>query len=225
MYVGIVRFPGSNCDFDTLRWFRMHGHSAEFVWHKDQKMRAWDILVLPGGFAIGDRRYERATGAFTIDPGAQALNSPVMDAVRAYANAGRPVLGICNGFQILVHAGLLPGALAQNVSGLFFCGSVPCRVEGSSFFRSPKLFGNTFSIPVAHGYGRYVVDDSLYQTLLSRGQIFLRYAGGNPNGSCHDIAGVSNEAGTTFGMMPHPERMRDSRPFMEALEDYVKRNA
>jgi phosphoribosylformylglycinamidine synthase len=217
----VVRFPGSNCDFDTLRFFRRFGHEAEFLWHEERSIPRADIVVLPGGFAFGDRVYRRATSAYAIDPGVQALKTPVMGALRAYARRGGPILGICNGFQILVHAGLLPGTLARNASGRFFCDVVPCTLASQSFFGDTRLLGKTMDIPVAHGYGRYRLPAAERVKLEREHRIFLRYAGENPNGSDGDIAGVVNESGTIFGMMPHPERSRDARAFMRAIENYV----
>ncbi|MDP2593735.1 MAG: phosphoribosylformylglycinamidine synthase subunit PurQ [bacterium] len=217
----IVRFPGSNCDFDTLRFFRRFGHEAEFLWYKERSIPRVDLVVLPGGFAFGDRVYARATDAYVIDPGVQALQTPVMGALRTYAKRGGTILGICNGFQILVHAGLLPGALVRNVSGKFFCDIVPCTITGQSFFGDTRLAGKTIGIPVAHGYGRYRLAAPERAKLERENRIFLRYARENPNGSDDSIAGVVNESGTIFGMMPHPERSRDTGVFMRAIEKYV----
>lgn len=221
MKVGIVRFPGSNCDFDVLKFFRRYGHTADFIWHKSTKILNWDLLVLPGGFAFGDREYEKATGKFFTNPGAQALRSPVMKIVQRYAERGRPILGICNGFQILIHAKLLPGSLLQNTSREFYCDFVQCSVEGQSFFRNRMMLGESYEIPVAHGYGRYHIGLEEYKELEANGQIFLKYSKHNPNGSYENVAGVSNREGTIFGMMPHPERMSDSTHFIKAIEQYV----
>ena len=132
--VGIVRFPCSNCDFDALKFFQRFGHKSFFIWYKDTKLPKLDLLVLPGGFAFGDRVYKKATGKYIIDPGEQALSSPVMKLVRQAAEKNIPILGICNGFQILVKAGLLPGKLVQNKSRKFFCDFTKCEVIGPSFF-------------------------------------------------------------------------------------------
>ncbi len=118
--VGIVRFPCSNCDFDTLKFFKNFGHKPEFIWHTETKSKPFNLIVLPGGFAFGDRVYKKATGKYSIDPGAQAIKSPVMEIVYQAAKSGRPILGICNGFQILTQAGLLPGKLVQNKQKKFF---------------------------------------------------------------------------------------------------------
>ena len=222
MKVGIIRFPGSNCDLDTLNFFIRSGHAAEFVWYKDTHKLHYDLLVLPGGFAFGDRSYAKATGDYRIDPGALALRSPVLTAVKSAAAAGVPILGICNGFQILVKAGLLPGKLERNSSGKFFCDYVACRVAGASFFGDDAMRNKKFTIPVAHGYGRYTVTARERKKMELNGQIFLTYAGFNPNGSVADIAGVCNEQQTIFGMMPHPERSPDAEYFMRAIENYLE---
>lgn len=222
--IAIVRFPGSNSDFDTLRFFQRGGHNPKFLWHQETKPPKVDLLILPGGFAFGDRVYEKATGSFHLDPGVQALNSPVMKVVSEWADDGRPILGICNGFQILVHVGILPGKFLQNESGQFFCDDVDCRMEGKSFFGDQSMVGNVYRINVAHGFGRYQVDSVEYKNLDSNGQIFLRYHGFNPNGSDQGIAGVTNREGNVFGMMPHPERTDPTTRalFLEAIEKYAK---
>lgn len=224
MKVGVVRFPGSNCDFDALNFFKKFGHKAEFVWYKDTTLPHYDVLVLPGGFAFGDRLYTKATGRYRIDPGALAVRSPVLRAIKQAARSGMPILGICNGFQILVKAGLLPGKLIQNYSKKFFCDYVRCRVGGTSFFGDESLVDKTFTIPVAHGYGKYVIQKNELKQLEKNGQIFLKYAKFNPNGSVAHIAGVSNAEKTIFGMMPHPERSSDGMYFIQAIEKYVAKN-
>lgn len=222
--VVVVRYPASNCDFDTLRFFRRAGHNAEFLWHKETKTPNADLLFIPGGFAFGDREYERATGEFTIDPGAQALRSPVMKVIDQWANDQRLIIGVCNGFQILTHADLLPGKLLQNKSEHFFCDDVDVTVEGRSFLGKQDMLGNTYRINVAHGYGRYFTTLQEYKELARSGQIFLRYQGFNPNGSFEDIAGVCNKEGNIWGMMPHPERTDPvtRQIFMGAIENYVR---
>ncbi|MBI3572061.1 phosphoribosylformylglycinamidine synthase I [Candidatus Kaiserbacteria bacterium] len=221
--VAVLRFPGSNCDFDTLRFFRRFGHEAEFVWYRDKEIPPADLIVLPGGFAFGDRSYRRATGAYAMDPGVLAVRSPIMPALRAAAKRGRPILGICNGFQILVHAGLLPGKLVQNKFGKFFCDTVACTVTGQSFFGDTRLLGTKFDIPIAHGYGRYRLPAKERRALEKAERIFLRYGPANPNGSDDCIAGVANETGTIFGLMPHPERSKHPELFVRAIERYVHR--
>ena len=223
MRVGIIRFPGSNCDFDTFGFFKKFGHSPEFIWHKETKAKNWDLLVLPGGFAFGDRVYVKATHNYTIDPGELALRSPVMKIVFHFARKDLPVLGICNGFQILVKARLLPGELKQNSSKRFFCDFTHCRVVGKSFFDNVQMINKTYLLPVAHGYGKFEVSKRKYEDLKGNGNIFLEYVKSNPNGSFKNIAGVRNNKGNIFGLMPHPERNPDGKFFMTALEKYVSK--
>lgn len=222
--VAVVRYPGSNCDFDTLKFFRKNGHNAEFLWHEETTVPKADLLVLCGGFAFGDWEYEKATDIHTINPGAQALKSPVMKVIYKWANEGRPILGICNGFQILCHAGILPGKLEQNDSKKFFCDDIDVAVEGRSFFNSHPIHGNVYHINVAHGYGKYVTTPEEYTDLITNEQIFLRYHGINPNGSLDDIAGICNKKGNIWAMMPHPERtdQETQRVFLEAIKNYVR---
>mgnify|MGYP001558949249 CR=1 FL=1 len=222
--VGIVRFPGSNCDFDTLNFFKKAGHGAEFVWYREIKIPHYDLLVLPGGFAFGDRLYTKATGQYRIDPGALAVRSPVLKAIRGAARSGLPILGICNGFQILIKAKLLPGKLLRNNSKKFFCDYVACKVVGGSFFGDKSMQHKSFTIPVAHGYGKYVVSKNEREKLERNEQVFLKYVKFNPNGSVANIAGVSNFQGTILGMMQHPERSPDAKYFMRAIEKYVEQN-
>ena len=223
MRVGIIRFPGSNCDFDTFGFFKKFGHSPEFIWHKETKAKNWDLLVLPGGFAFGDRVYVKATHNYTIDPGELALRSPVMKIVFHFARKDLPVLGICNGFQILVKARLLPGQLKKNSSTRFFCDFTHCRVVGKSFFDNVQMINKTYLLPVAHGYGKFEVSKRKYEDLKGNGNIFLEYVKSNPNGSFKNIAGVRNNKGNIFGLMPHPERTPDGKFFMTALEKYVSK--
>lgn len=222
--VAVVRFPGSNCDLDTLRFFKREGHNTDYLWHNDTETPEADLLVLPGGFAFGDRVYQKATGRFNIDPGVQALQSPVMEVVRRWAGDGKLLLGICNGFQIMTHARLLPGSLEQNTSGQFFCDDVDLSVEGRSFLGESTMVGNIYKVNIAHGYGRYVTTPEEYQEMMAKGQIFMRYHGVNPNGSMHNIAGITNEMGNVVGMMPHPERadVETRNIFMGAIEKYVR---
>ena len=223
MQVGIIRFPGSNCDFDTFNFFKRFGHKSRFIWHKDTKLPDIDLLVLPGGFAFGDRFYKKATAKYIIDPGAMALGSPAMQIVFLAAEKKLPILGICNGFQILVKAGLLPGRLVRNVSENFFCDYIKCKIVGNSFFHDEALQNKIFIVPVAHGYGKYVIGKKELQVLEKNGQIFLKYANFNPNGSVDNIAGVSNKDGNIFGMMSHPERSPDGKYFIRAMEKYVRK--
>lgn len=207
--VAVVRYPGSNCDRDSLNFFQRYGHKADYLWHKETKSPQADLLFLPGGFAHGDRRYKQVTGDYEIDPGVQALQDPVMDVIKNWAASGKKILAVCNGFQILTHAKLVPGTLEQNESGKFFCDDVDVVVSDRSFFNDPSMLNQVYRINVAHGYGRYSISDSGYQQLIENNQIFLRYHGLNPNGSRDDIAGVTNKEGNIFAMMPHPERITD----------------
>ncbi|HXF95903.1 MAG TPA: phosphoribosylformylglycinamidine synthase subunit PurQ [Gemmatimonadales bacterium] len=195
--VAVVVFPGSNCDADTLEAARAAGAEAHFVWHRDTDLGGADIVILPGGFSYGD--YLRA--------GAIARFSPVMAAVAAHARAGGPVLGICNGFQILCEAGLLPGALMRNANLRFLSRPVRVRVESADTpFTRLYRPGEELVLPIAHGDGRYVADARTLAQLEAAGQVVWRYLGENPNGSAHDVAGVTNAQRNVVGIMPHPER-------------------
>ena len=201
MKVAVVRFPGSNCDADAWHAARDAGHAVDFVWHRSTDLGGADLVVLPGGFAYGD--YLRA--------GAIARFSPVMKAVEAHARAGRLLLGICNGFQVLCEAGILPGALARNAGLSFVCRWVTVRVEVTNTpFTARYRRGATLRLPVAHGEGRYVADPGTLDRLESEGRIVFRYAGDNPNGALRDIAGITNEGRNVVGMMPHPERAAEA---------------
>jgi len=202
----VLVFPGSNCDHDAYHALKhVVGVGAEFVWHKEASLSGFDAVVIPGGFTYGD--YLRT--------GAMAKLSPVMEAVRGFAAAGGPVIGICNGFQILLEAGLLPGAMIVNESLRFVCDYVHLRTETdrTPFTRGiPR--GRVLKIPVAHYQGNYYAGEKTLSALEAKGQVVFRYcdAGGeatpeaNPNGSARNIAGICNEAGNVLGMMPHPER-------------------
>jgi len=209
MKFAVVRFPGSNCDQDCVAAINaLAGASADYVWHKDSSLEGFDAVVLPGGFSYGD--YLRC--------GAIARFSPVMKSVKAFAAAGGPVIGICNGFQILCESGLLPGALVRNRGLHFVCEHVFLRTERTdSKFTNAIAPGQILNIPVAHGEGCYFADDETLAALNRNGQILLRYSdalgeitdASNPNGSRENIAGIRNEAGNVFGLMPHPERACD----------------
>jgi phosphoribosylformylglycinamidine synthase I len=201
MRFGVVVFPGSNCDHDA--WFALShnlGQQAEFIWHDAASLGNVDAVILPGGFAYGD--YLRC--------GAIAKFSPVMSAVRKFAEQGGLVLGICNGFQILVEAGLLPGALLRNRDLKFVCRTVTVRVENNATpFTSSAHPGQILRIPVAHGEGCYFADQRTLDQLERDRRVVLRYVD-NPNGSLRDIAGICNERGNVMGLMPHPERAADA---------------
>jgi phosphoribosylformylglycinamidine synthase subunit PurQ / glutaminase len=200
MRIGVVVFPGSNCDHDAWYAFSHNlGRPGEFVWHDSTSLGDVDAVVLPGGFSYGD--YLRC--------GAIAKFSPVMTAVKRFAAEGGPVLGVCNGFQILVEAGLLPGALLRNGDLKFVCRDVTLRVEttGSPFTCGAQQ-GQLLCMPVAHGEGRYFADERTLDLLDAEDRVALRYVD-NPNGSLRDIAGILNEKRNVMGMMPHPERAAD----------------
>jgi len=195
--VAVVRFPGSNCDADALHAARLAGHAAEFVWHRETGLGGADVVVLPGGFSYGDY----------LRPGAIARFSPVMQAVIAHARMGGPVIGICNGFQILCEAHLLPGQLVRNAGLAFVCREVTIRVESTATpFTARYAAGQILRMPVAHGDGRFVADEPTLDRLEDEGRVVFRYVGSGPNGALRDIAGIRNEAGNVLGMMPHPER-------------------
>jgi phosphoribosylformylglycinamidine synthase len=203
--VAVVRFPGSNCDFDTLRAAERAGTNAYFVWHRDADLRGADVVLLPGGFSYGD--YLRS--------GAIARFSPVMQAVQRHAQASGPVLGICNGFQILCEAHLLPGALMRNAGLTFVAKPVDVIVErANTVFTSAYDAGARLRLPVAHGDGRFVAGEDTLRELEAEGRVVLRYVPAtegspyqpNPNGSANHIAGICNAAGNVVGIMPHPER-------------------
>lgn len=202
MKFGIVTFPGSNCDYDTMRGVvDVLGEEGVYLWHKDHDLKGVDVVVLPGGFSYGD--YLRA--------GAIARFSPIMSEVIAHARRGAPVLCICNGFQIACEAGLLPGALLRNQSLQFVSAPVTMRVENNdTMFTSAYERGQHITMPVAHGDGRFTADRNTLDELEGEGRVVLRYVDGNPNGAERDIAGIVNDRGNVFGMMPHPERAMDS---------------
>lgn len=198
---GVVVFPGSNCDDDALQAVRRGLHQdAEFIWHGSENLGGADVVVLPGGFAYGD--YLRT--------GVIASHSPVMKAVKRFAAGGGMVLGVCNGFQILLEAGLLPGAMLPNRGSHFVCKPVQLRVENNATpFTSTYKQEQLVTMPIAHGEGNYVCDDLTLHELRARDQIVFRYLD-NPNGSLDDIAGIVNREGNVMGMMPHPERAADA---------------
>ena len=206
MTFAVVVFPGSNCDHDAhYAVEHVLGQRAEFVWHKDTSLRGADVVILPGGFSHGD--YLRT--------GAIARFSPIMAAVRAFADAGGPVLGVCNGFQILLECGLLPGAMLRNQDVKFHCEFVGVRVDRTDTpFTGEARLGQVLRMPIAHGEGNYFAPPDVIDELESTGRIVFRYANAqgetteqsNPNGAMHNIAGICNAARNVVGLMPHPER-------------------
>jgi phosphoribosylformylglycinamidine synthase subunit PurQ / glutaminase len=199
--IGVVTFPGSLDDHDASVAAEACGHDAVPLWHADTDLQGVDAVVLPGGFSYGD--YLRC--------GAVAHHAPVMTAIRTFAADGGPVLGICNGFQVLCEAGLLPGALLRNEGLRFVCRDVPLVVEAADTpFTRAYATGETIVIPAKHGEGRYVADEVTLDRLETEGRVVVRYlAGHNPNGSARDIAGVTNEGRNVIGLMPHPEHAID----------------
>lgn len=198
--VGVVLFPGSNCEHDVARAVRGIGGDAEIVWHAATDVSAFDVVVLPGGFAHGD--YLRA--------GALARFAPVMGAVADFAAAGGPVVGICNGFQVLTEAGLLPGALQKNAHLRFLCAPSTLRVDSTKSVLTRRVpLGAELVLPINHFVGRFVCDDATLAELVAEERVVLRYID-NPNGSVDDIAGICNRAGNVVGLMPHPERAADA---------------
>jgi phosphoribosylformylglycinamidine synthase subunit PurQ / glutaminase len=203
---GVIIFPGSNCDHDAYHVISKHvGQPVDFIWHQDTDLGSYDAVILPGGFSYGD--YLRA--------GALARFSPVMASVKEFAARGRFVLGICNGFQILCEAGLLPGALIRNRDLHFICDHIRVRVETTDTpFTNELRRGEVLSIPIAHAEGNYVCDDETYGALVREDRIVFRYCDergqtteeSNPNGSRDAIAGICNRERNVLGLMPHPER-------------------
>ncbi len=210
MKFGIVTFPGSNCDTDAMHAVTdQHGQTAVSLWHRDHDTQDCDVLILPGGFSYGD----------ALRAGAIARFSPIMQEVVAHAQRGAPVIGICNGFQILCESHLLPGALMRNAGLKFICDWVHLRVEGSApMLLSGYQVGQVLRMPIAHGEGRFAADDATLDSLEQQGQVVFRYcdetgevtAASNPNGAMRGIAGITNAAGNVLGMMPHPERAVDA---------------
>jgi phosphoribosylformylglycinamidine synthase I len=200
MRIGVVTFPGSLDDADARRAVDLCGGEGVALWHADRDLRGVDGVILPGGFSWGD--YLRC--------GAVSQHAPVMEAVRRFAADGGPVLGICNGFQILCEAGLLPGALLRNASLRFVCRSADILVEQETAWTRGVRPGTRLSLPMKNGEGRYHADPATLDRLEADGRVVFRYASGqNPNGSTRDIAGVCNEAGNVVGVMPHPEHAVD----------------
>lgn len=222
MRVAVIVFPGSNCDRDmTVAIEQITGRRPQQVWHKDSTLEPVDLAIIPGGFSFGD--YLRC--------GALAARSPAMEAVQDHASRGGAVLGVCNGFQVLLETGMLPGVLVKNRDLRFVCRETSLKVEdgNQSIFTSGLEAGEILKIPVAHNEGNYTADEATLAGLEDNGQIALRYTEGthvgpyNPNGAANDIAGITSANGRVMGMMPHPERaigdglaLQDGRRFLAA---------
>jgi len=230
MRFGVVIFPGSNCEQDVLFAARSLGHEADYIWHGDTNLAGLDAIVLPGGFSYGD--YIRC--------GAVARFSPVMAEVVRFAAAGGPVMGICNGFQILTEAHLLPGALLRNTGLKFICHEQTLRVEANACQWLDLPAGSVIEIPVNHNEGNYICDVATLAQMQANGQIVLRYCeadgqvgpDSSPNGALDNIAGICNETGNVFGLMPHPERRvdpltggTDGVPFFTSIVTQLERVA
>ncbi len=207
---GVVVFPGSNCDLDAYYLVKdVLELPVDYIWHEEKSVRGYDVIILPGGFSYGDY----------LRPGAIARFSPIVEAIAGFAEGGGLVLGICNGFQVLTEAGLLPGALYRNNHLQFRCVFTNIRVDNNRIpFTGKAAEGDILRIPVAHGDGNYYADDALLKEIEERGQVVFRYtdkmgeavSAANPNGSLSNIAGICNRAGNVLGMMPHPERAGES---------------
>ena len=232
MKFGVVVFPGSNCDEDALHAARdVFGQEADYIWHKDTGLKDADVVVLPGGFAHGD--YLRT--------GAMARFSPIMAAVRAHADRGGPVIGICNGFQILLESGLLPGAMLRNRGLKYRCEHVYLRVEQADTpFTCAARAGDVLRIPIGHGEGNYYAPPDVLERIEKNRQVVLRYTdpkgtvddGWNPNGSVNAIAGICSETRNVMGLMPHPERAceallggEDGRVIFESVMQWAARRS
>ncbi len=195
--VGVVKFPGSNCDLDSVNALNYLGIGTELVWHTDfpGRIADFDAIYIPGGFSYGDHLRAGVIAAF----------SPSLKAIRDFAKEGGRVLGVCNGFQILVESGLLPGALARNDTNTFICKWVGLNTEDNCSFLSKGKLPQNISLPIANGEGKYMADEKTLEKLKENKRIVFTYSS-NPNGSALSIAGICNEAGNVVGMMPHPER-------------------
>ncbi|HEX7134328.1 MAG TPA: phosphoribosylformylglycinamidine synthase subunit PurQ [Iamia sp.] len=214
--VGVVQFPGSNCELDVIEAVTALGAQGRLLWHGDRSVAGVDAVVVPGGFAHGDY----------LRPGAIARFSPVVGAIADFARSGGPVVGICNGFQVLTEAGLLPGALRKNEGLRFLCTTVELEVASNrSALTGSVAVGQILRVPINHFEGAYTCDTETHRRLVDNDQIVLRYLD-NPNGSIDSIAGVSDEAGNVVGLMPHPERASsdllgsaDGVPLLRSLLD------
>jgi len=229
MKFGVITFPGSNCDMDMVYALETSlGHEVEQLWHKDKDLKGCDFIIVPGGFSYGD--YLRS--------GAIARFSPIMEEVQEHAKNGGYVLGVCNGFQILCEAGLLPGALLHNDSHKFVCKNTFLKPISKTAVMTKALNGDkSYTIPIAHGEGRYYASEDVLKKLDANDQILFKYVdnegavteAANPNGSEMNIAGICNEKGNVFGMMPHPERAanttlgnEDGKSILESLINSIK---
>ncbi|MFZ3063797.1 MAG: phosphoribosylformylglycinamidine synthase subunit PurQ [Nitrospirota bacterium] len=229
MKFGILVFPGSNCDHDCYHVIKhVLNCEAEFVWHKEKELKGFDVIIIPGGFSYGD--YLRT--------GAIAKFSPVMNAVKKFAGKGGLIIGICNGFQILLEAGLLPGAMLRNKSLKFICKDIYIRIENTNTpFTNKCADKKVLRIPIAHAEGNYFADSETLSSLIKNQQIIFRYSDksgnitdlANPNGSAENIAGICNKEGNILGMMPHPERCaeailgnKDGRLIFESIINSAK---
>ncbi|HDQ26034.1 MAG TPA: phosphoribosylformylglycinamidine synthase subunit PurQ [bacterium] len=229
---GVITFPGSNCDKDCLWAVKdVLGHKADFIWHEDGKIMKYDVIIIAGGFSYGD--YLRA--------GSIARFAPVMEGIQGFAaKKNKYIIGICNGFQILLEAGLLPGAMLTNSSLKFICKYVNLTAEnGTSPFTNMIPKGRVLRMPIAHQEGNYFCDDKALNSLIKSGRVAFRYsspsgkpsAESNPNGALYNIAGITNKAGNVLGMMPHPERSmikelgsEDGRLIFESVVNYIKKS-
>jgi phosphoribosylformylglycinamidine synthase len=205
MKIAVIQFPGSNCDYDTIHVLNdVLCVETHLVWHKCNDLSDYDAVILPGGFSYGDR----------LRAGIIAAHSPVMKAVKNLAKKGKPVLGICNGFQILVESGLLPGALLRNSSLKFICKWINLSIISEKSVFAKKCKNNVIKMPIAHNEGRYFIEDDQLNLLYKNNQIVIKYVDSegainnesNPNGSVDNIAGICNPEGNVLGLMPHPER-------------------
>lgn len=201
MRVAVIQFPGSNCDRDTVHVLKdIMKLDARLIWHNDFTDTSYDAAILPGGFSFGDH----------LRGGIIAAHSPATDTVRKMADAGKPVLGICNGFQILIEAGLLPGALLRNSSLKFVCKWTNLQIENNqSAFTSRFEIASKIRMPIAHNEGRFFAEEETLDRLAGEGRVVMSYAGENPTGTSRGIVAVANEEGNVVGMMPHPERASD----------------
>jgi phosphoribosylformylglycinamidine synthase len=207
MKIGVVRFPGTNCDADMLMFARFKEHSSFYIWHTHHfDKNDCDMVIVPGGFSFGD--YLRS--------GALAAKSPVMKSIKEFADYGKPVLGICNGFQILCETGLLPGALVKNKSGQFIDDWVSLKIKNKNATINQELLpGQEIRLPIAHGDGCYVCDEKTLESINEKGQVWLEYIN-NPNGSVQNIAGLMNQKKNVSALMPHPERAQ--YPWMGGID-------